>query len=95
MASREVFLSLRDVELLIRGLEEKYGIPTADFLRNETLRSTIPEDDVFRWEAFVDHRRELRSIDDALHRRYLSRLTHADDASSKVPTPEDQILLAA
>ncbi len=94
-ASREVFLTLRDVEKLIRDLEEEYGFSTAQFLRNAELRKNVPEDDIFKWEAFIDHRRELRKIHEDLHRQYLAKLPLSSVDREKTPTTEDLLSLAA
>ena len=71
---REVYLSLREVEDYIRKFEEKYQISSADFLRGAELRAQIPEDDIFQWEAFIDHRAAQRSVEEQLHREYLKTL---------------------
>lgn len=95
MPSREILLSLREVEAQIAYFEQKYGITTADFLRSEGLEENIPEDDAFKWEAFVDHRRELKHWDEKVHRQYLSSLSRNENEPTGAPSPEDQLALAA
>lgn len=82
---REVCLSLGEVDNLIRAIEEKYGVLTADFLLDADLRSRLPEDDVFQWEAFLAHKRELERNQETLRTAYLNNVTQArpEDASTK------------
>ncbi len=91
---REVVLSLHDVERAICAFERKYGISSAEFIKNEAFRRSISEDDVFQWEAFLDHRSELRNISDRLRRDYLNGLQSADPETRRM-TAEEQVLLAA
>lgn len=93
--SRETILTLMDVENLVRSYEEKYDLTTAEFLRNDEARARIPEDDVFKWEAYIDHRRALRERHDSLHRLYLANLVQDPEKASETLTPERQVLLAA
>ena len=46
--ARDVCLTLKDVEEMILGFERQYGISSAEFFRNEEVRRTLPEDDVFQ-----------------------------------------------
>ncbi len=92
-AFREIVLTLPDLEASIRRLEEKYRISTLDFFRDPTLRSDISEDDVFEWEVFVEHRRELRELSEELRRVYISSLTKSDRSDRR--SPEEVCSLAA
>ena len=95
MPIQEMYLGLPELESLIQGLEQKYGFSTADFFtERETCRSQMQEDDIFKWEAFVSHRSQLRRINDEVRSDYLSTLKLQDN-EGKSPTPEDQVLLAA
>jgi hypothetical protein len=76
---REVFLSLNDVEAMILDFEQKYGMSSADFFRDVELRKSLPEDDVFRWEAFIDHRSALRETHEEVHREYLTNVRQSSD----------------
>jgi len=55
------------------------------------LKEQIPEDDVFRWEAYIDHLQELGRIDEELHKDYLANL----DNEGRPPVESDAIYLAA
>lgn len=95
MPIREVILSLADVETYIQKLESKYGLTTADFLANrEQIEARIDEDDVFKWEIYIAHRRELCRINEELRQDYLSNVNWQQPAA-KVPDPDDQLALAA
>ncbi len=91
---REVCLSLTELDGLIQALEEKHGVLTADFLLDADLRSRLPEDDVFQWEAFLAHKRELERNQETLRTAYLSNVTQApsENASTKA---EQNLALAA
>jgi hypothetical protein len=92
---REVILSLTDVEAYIQRLESKYGTTTSEFLQNrDVYEGRIEEDDVFKWEIYIAHRRELRRVNEELRQDYLSRMT-SQESHPKSPTPEDQLALAA
>lgn len=92
---REEFLSLAEVNDLIRKLEEKHRTSTADFLLDAGLRERVPEDDVFLWEALLSHNRELTLIENELRTAYLEKVTRRpEDAVTSAPT-EKQLLLAA
>lgn len=93
-AIREVYLSLREVEDYVRRFEEKYKMSSAEFLRNAEQHTEVSEDDVFQWEAFIDHRRELRSIDEQVHRHYLKTLKHAPRETGR-PSGFVQVCVAA
>ncbi len=95
MTTREVFLTLADVENSIRTYEEKYGVSSAQFLRDQDPRAAMPEDDIFKWEAFLDHRRALREFHEELHREYLKQVSRPTEEHAKGPTPDDEVLLAA
>lgn len=95
MTTREVFLTLADVENSIRTYERKYGVSSAQFLQDQNLRTAMPEDDIFKWEAFLDHKRALREFHEELHREYLKQLSQPTEERAKGPTPDDQVLLAA
>jgi hypothetical protein len=94
MASKEIVLSISDLEQAIGSFEKKYGMSSNRFLVDQQAREALPEDDVFEWEAFIDHRNELEEIHQELHREYLSQLSsvsgHADGFK-----PEDKLCLAA
>ena len=92
---REIFLSLGEVNDLIQRLEEKHGVPTADFLLDAELRRGLPEDDVFRWEAFLAHRRELLRAEQELRSGYLERLSQSPEESRAITTAEQKLALAA
>jgi hypothetical protein len=92
---REMILSLTDVEAYIERLESKYGVTTSEFLADRSsVEGKIEEDDIFKWEIYIAHRRELRRINEGLRHAYLSNVT-LQDSQPKSPTLEDQFLLAA
>jgi hypothetical protein len=90
---REEYLTLAEVESLICKLEEKHALSTAEFLRNPDARMRLPEDDVFEWDAYIDHRAELRRIDEELRRAFLERVTQVP--ASETATDDKQLALAA
>ncbi len=93
MSMQELSLGLPELDALIQGLEQKYGISTLDFFSGgEESISGIEEDDIFKWEAYTSLRLELRRTNTEVSSDYLSQLKLR---ASKTPTPEDQILLAA
>jgi len=92
---REEFVTLAEVDELIRKFEEKYSISTIEFLRNAELRASIPEDDVFQWEAFEAHRNELLRTGEELRSAYLSTVAKSPEESYDPPAAEKQSLLAA
>jgi|HubBroStandDraft_6_1064221.scaffolds.fasta_scaffold01157_8 hypothetical protein len=92
----EIYLTLPEVEAHIRSLEEKYGVPTIEFLRNASVRERVSEDDNFEWEAYLDHRRELREIDEELRREYIKALSQPSSTpASDRPNINDPLALAA
>lgn len=90
---REVCLSLTELDDLIRSMEEKHGIRSADFLFDADLRSRLPEDDVFRWEAFLVHKRELERNQEEVRTRYLDKVTQLSENATTVPN--NKLSLAA
>ena len=90
---REVCLSLTEVDNLIRSLEQKHGTLTADFLLDADLRSRLPEDDVFQWEAFFAHKRELERNEETLRTGYLDKVTQLSE--NDTTTPNNNLALAA
>jgi hypothetical protein len=90
---QEVTLSLREVEEYIRAFEHKYGISSADFLCKDEVREQIAEDDVFKWEAFIDHRQELQVLDEEVLGRYLKDLKSPPHGVVK-RSDFDQVFLA-
>jgi hypothetical protein len=85
---REVYLSLNDVEQMILGLEGKYTLSSADFFRDEKSRERVPEDDAFRWQALVDHRRALKESYQEVHTGYLATLSHGGEIATGVEAQE-------
>ena len=92
MASQEIILSINDVEEVIAGFEKKYKVSSSDFLLDQKLREALPEDDVFEWEAFIDHRNELLEMNQEMHREYLQQVIPSSDDSIG---PKDTVALAA
>lgn len=95
MALREIFLTLAEVDSMIRVFEARFKISSAELLCNEEAQATIPEDDLFKWEAYLDHRRELLRVHEQVHRNYLAALSQPQEGAAKTETPEDLLLLAA
>lgn len=96
MPLSETYLSLVEVEARIRFFEQKYGVSTMEFLRNSVIRARVSEDDIFEWEAYLDHRRELRNIDEELRREYIKALSQPPTAPAcDRSNPNDQLALAA
>jgi hypothetical protein len=62
----------------LSAFEAQYGFTSADFLRHPELRESVPEDDSFMWQAYIDHYGELRRINEEIHRDYLARLSRND-----------------
>jgi hypothetical protein len=93
MVMQELYLGLPELDNLIQGLEQKYGISTASFVSGgEESLPDIEEDDIFKWEAYVSLRSELLRVNNEVTSDYLAQLKVR---ASKSPTPEDQLLLAA
>ncbi len=76
---REQFLTLLEVEEVIRKFEEKYKVSTTEFLMNSEMRSTMLDDDVFQWEAFNAHKDEIQRTADELRSVYLQKLVKTTD----------------
>jgi len=89
---RDVCLSSNDVDEMISGFERKYRVSSVEFFRNQEIRQRLPEDDVFRWEALIDHRLALRESYQEVHSGYLAHLSPSKEMRSDVETQE---LLAA
>jgi hypothetical protein len=94
MASKEVFLSLSDVEEALSAFEQKYKISSSAFASDPAAREALPEDDAFEWAAYIDHRNELLEMHQELHREYLGKLS-ASDEDSNVPKAQSKLCLAA
>jgi hypothetical protein len=92
---REEFLSLIEVEDQLRKFEEQFNFTTGEFLRNAELRATLPEDDVFQWEAFEAHRCELLRIEEEIRAAYLSNVAKSPANVRELPEAVKQCLLAA
>jgi hypothetical protein len=92
IASRTVMLSISDIEAAIGRLEDKYGVSSLNFLLDDEKRAMVSEDDIFEWEALLDHRNQLEEIQEDLHRKYLSRRA---GSAQKVNNPDAEICLAA
>lgn len=93
-AIHEHFLSVAELDELIRKLEEKYHRKTLDLLRDSDFRSTVSEDDLFEWQALVSHKLDLEEIENDLRREYLQKVSQAP-ASTEAAPGEKQVLLAA
>jgi hypothetical protein len=90
---QELMLGLPELDALIQGLEDKYGITTLQFFSGgEDCLSGIEEDDIFKWEAYESMRSSLKRANAEVTSDYLSKLKVR---AAKSPTPEDQVLLAA
>lgn len=92
--ARDVCLTLNDVEEMVTALERQYGMSSAEFFRNEEARRTLPEDDVFRWEALIDHRLALRDSYQAVRSEYLARLTQSPEPEVRSETDTQELLAA-
>lgn len=93
MPIREQFLSLLEVDEQITAFEQRYGVSSAEFLRDAELRGRMPEDDVFQWDAFIAHRVEIRRVDDETRKNYLDKVVHKPGESCE--TASNELLLAA
>lgn len=92
MASKEIILSISDVEEMIAAFENKYKMSSSQFLIEQKVREALPEDDVFEWEALIDHRNELFELNLELHRDYLQQLVPTPNDPN---APKDKLALAA
>jgi hypothetical protein len=92
---RERYLSLGEVETLIRKFEDKYGVSTTEFLKNPELRAQMIDDDVFQWEAFDAHRDELERIDAEVRGEYLQSVTQKPFGELCEPAANKNLALAA
>jgi hypothetical protein len=92
IASRTIVLTLSDIEEAIGRLEQKYGTKSLNFLLDGETRALVSEDDIFEWEALLDHRNQLKEFQEDLHRKYLSRRA---GSAKRVNDPDAEVLLAA
>lgn len=83
---REIVLTLSEAEGYIRAFEEKYGVSSHDLLRDSTVRERLPEDDAFKWLAFLDLKKEIEAFQEELHLEYLADLESADPG---IPQPRE------
>jgi len=88
------FLNLTDLDNIIRGLEKAWETSSVEMLKEESVRTRIPEDILLQWETYLRQRIHLRDLHEQLRTDYLSHVTHSSEAR-KAPTPSDQIELAA
>ena len=95
MASKEIILSISDVEEVIGAFEKKYKISSSVFMNDPEVRGSLPEDDVFEWMAFIDHRNELQELYQEVHREYLHTVSPPSDENSNVPKEQSKLCLAA
>jgi hypothetical protein len=79
MASKEIYLSISDVEEALSAFEKKYKISSNVFMSDPGTRAALPEDDVFEWTAYIDHRNALQEVYQELHREYLDKLSVSDE----------------
>jgi hypothetical protein len=94
MASKEIYLSISDVEEALSAFEKKYKISSSAFMSDPEKRAALPEDDVFEWTAFIDHRNELQEVYQELHREYLGKLRVSEE-DSHTPKGNSKLALAA
>lgn len=92
MASKEIILTLGDVEETLNAFEKEYRVSSVEFLSNAKLRESMSEDDVFEWEAFINHKRALQEIQAELHREYLHQL---GETTTDQPARNTKLALAA
>jgi len=67
-------LNLTDLDNLIRGFEQRYGVSSVDMLKEPAVRNKISEDVLLRWETYVYQRVRLRDLSEETHRDYLSKV---------------------
>ncbi|HEY3973741.1 MAG TPA: hypothetical protein VGM18_12100 [Candidatus Sulfotelmatobacter sp.] len=85
-------LNITDLDNLIRGLEDQYGISSLEMLKDTAARKKLSEDVLLRWETYVRQRLLLREVDAEVRSGYLAKVKAK---SKKSPTPGDQAALAA
>jgi hypothetical protein len=95
MASKEIILSISDVEAVLSSFEKKYNISSNKFMSDPAVREPMPEDDVFEWMAFIDHRNALQEMDQEMHREYLRKVSAPSDEDSNFPKALSKLALAA
>jgi hypothetical protein len=95
MASKEIFLSISDVEEALSAFEKKYGISSGVFMSDPRVREALPEDDVFEWTAYIDHKNELQEMYQGVHRGYLHTVSGPSDEEPIVPKAQSKLRLAA
>jgi hypothetical protein len=92
--TREIALSLNDVEEMILGFERKYSLSSADFFSDPEVKQQVAEDDIFQWDMLIYHRLALKESSQEIRSTYLAQLgrsTGEDVRSEK----ENQYALAA
>lgn len=94
VASTEITLTMRDVEEVLSAFEKKYNVSSSAIICDAELRATLPEDDVFEWMAYVDHKNELQRVDAEVHREYLHEVSPSFEKEI-IPKGPSQLALAA
>jgi hypothetical protein len=92
--TREIALSLNDVEEMILGFERKYGISSADFFGDSEGKKHVPEDDIFQWDMLIYHRLALRESSQEIRSVYLTHLGRSAEKEVR-SEKENQCALAA
>jgi len=80
-----IFLDLADLDKLIHELETEWKADSIDMLRDQSVRSRIPEHVLLRWETYIRQRLYLREYDREIHADYLSRIPRSKDGNRLTP----------
>jgi hypothetical protein len=92
--TREIALSLNDVEDMILGFERKYGVSSADFFGDPEVKKLVPEDDIFQWDMLIYHRLALKESSQEIRSAYLTNLGQSSEKEVR-SEKENQYALAA
>jgi hypothetical protein len=68
------YLDLTDLDNRISEYENRWNVQSIDMLKDERVRSRIPESVLLRWETFVRQRVMLRQNDIEVRSVYLSNI---------------------
>lgn len=90
---RVIYLTLNDLDEIIRKYEEKYEASSVDMLKDASVRSRISEDELLKWEAYLTQRRRLFDHNAEVHRRYLQ--ARRGDRQTRTPAAYDPEKYAA
>ncbi len=82
------FLNLTDLDNRIRAFEQRFGVSSVEMLQDASVRASISEDTLLKWEAYVRQRVYLRDVNVDCHSSYLDQVHPGDPAESRQESDE-------